>query len=99
MNVQVEELVAKATHGRCVMCDELVPLDVYGITEPNMDDFSELVCGCDEPYIVPVIVSDTPLFPPDDPDGELNADYFHFGMKKYMYDLGDDFFDRLEAQG
>lgn len=104
------ELFKQATHVHCEMCREYLTLPYPIAGEDDIDDLYDTLSGdcCDDQNFTAVIVSDTPLFPPDDPDAEANNDYHQpttvgpFGPNafpgKYVYDLDDDFFGLVGAE-
>lgn len=80
--MELDDLFAKATHLRCAMCFNRFPNDGnhdIGFkveSEADLDDVYDEVSCCDDPVYDAEIISDKPLFPPEDPESEANQDAF-----------------------
>lgn len=75
--MNMNDLMQKATHTQCKMCQTTqtiaeLGIDITEFTDP--DEFTQLVemdC-CDDQYPVPIIINKTPLFAGGDPNAEVN---------------------------
>lgn len=97
-----EELIKQVTHIECMSCRSMRAIEDTDFALFDPKTFEEIVhmsvVCCMDPYPTGVIVSEDPLFPPDDKESWVNTDYWHYGNGRYEYRLSDDFIELLDEQ-
>lgn len=99
-----DELFQKATHVKCMVCNQVTKLDIVLLDADDIDmlyDDPEYIC-CEDPSLIALICSDKPFF--DEP--QLDAYYYAekgrvsmFGEKRthnYVIEVDDDLFEQIE---
>jgi hypothetical protein len=99
----IDDILYMADHAYCIACGNTFGIrDSLGWdidTRPaTVEDFEQANCpfGCADSLIEPVIISETPLFPPDKPDSEANEEHWHYGLERYTYNLNDNLLDMID---
>lgn len=108
----LDELYAKATHLRCAMCQHMFPnngrhdIGFVVASEADIEDVYDEVNCCNDPLYDGLIISDTPMFPPDDPDSEANQEAYiaanprlDIHADQWHYQIDDDLLDVIKGQG
>lgn len=106
--MDLDDLFAMATHLQCAMCQHQFPNDGQhdvGFkveSEEDLEDVYDEVSCCDDPLYDAHITSDKPLFPPEDPESDVNLDAYvannpRLGIygDQWHYRVGEDLLEQI----